>query len=54
MELNNASRWALVTFAGCISNGIVGHYLPDASASSFVPILSLAFAFVGFAVISEK
>jgi len=54
MKLNNASRWALVTFGGCISTGIIGHNFTDGGLSTLaVFAISIFFALIGYFVISE-
>jgi hypothetical protein len=50
----NAIRWGLVTFASCISCGIVGHYLPIGIAHFVVVVLALFFGIIGTFSVSEQ
>jgi hypothetical protein len=49
----NAIRWGLVTFAACISCGVVGHYLPTGIAHFVVVVLALFFGVIGTFSVSE-
>ena len=49
----NAIRWGLVTFAACISCGIIGHYLPTGIAHFVVVVLALFFGIIGTFSVSE-
>ena len=49
----NAIRWGLVTFAGCISCGIIGHYLPTGISHFVVVVLALFFGIIGTFSVSE-
>jgi hypothetical protein len=48
----NAIRWGLVTFAACVSCGIVGHNLPVGGAHIAVGLLALIFGFIGTVAVS--
>jgi hypothetical protein len=50
----NAIRWGLVTFAACISCGVVGHYSPVGGAHIAVVLLALFFGIIGTFSVSEQ
>lgn len=45
--MSNAIRWALVNFCGCITCGVLGHYLPVDAAIFSVSVAALIVSFLG-------